>query len=109
MKIFSTSDRRSRGSASSQRSKWCAKFRRIAIPLISRRWTSGRAILSASAGRKSGKSQPIDVIARTVDIKKTKKTAEVHPSAVFVDKTARIPLSWPTHFTAWVPGSTLTV
>ncbi len=29
----------------------------------------------------------IDAVARTVDIKKTKKTTDVYPSAVFVDKT----------------------
>lgn len=38
-------------------------------------------------GEKIGQVVAIDVVARTVDIKKTKKTAEVHPSSVFVDKT----------------------
>lgn len=36
---------------------------------------------------KIGEVVAIDVVARTLDIKKTKKTADVHPSAVFVDKT----------------------
>jgi len=36
---------------------------------------------------KIGEVASIDVAGRTVDIKKTKKTAEVQPSAVFVDKT----------------------
>jgi len=36
---------------------------------------------------KIGEVATIDVVARTVDIKKTKKTANVHPTAVFVDKT----------------------
>ena len=38
-------------------------------------------------GEKIGEVAAFDVIARTVDIKKTRKTASVHPSAVFVDKT----------------------
>ena len=38
-------------------------------------------------GEKIGEVVAIDVVTRTVDIKKTKKTADVHPSAVFVDKT----------------------
>jgi predicted RecB family nuclease len=38
-------------------------------------------------GEKIGEVVAIDVVARTIDIKKTKKTAEVHPTAVFVDKT----------------------
>ena len=38
-------------------------------------------------GDKIGEVIAIDVVARTVDIKKTRKTADVHPSAVFVDKT----------------------
>jgi predicted RecB family nuclease len=38
-------------------------------------------------GEKIGEVVAIDAVARTVDIKKTKKTAEIHPSAVFVDKT----------------------
>lgn len=38
-------------------------------------------------GEKIGEVVAIDVVARTVDIKKMKKTADVHPSAVFVDKT----------------------
>jgi uncharacterized protein len=38
-------------------------------------------------GEKIGEVVAIDVVARTIDIKKTKKTAEIHPSAVFVDKT----------------------
>ncbi|HEY2857574.1 MAG TPA: TM0106 family RecB-like putative nuclease [Terracidiphilus sp.] len=38
-------------------------------------------------GEKIGEVVAIDVVARTIDIKKTKKTANVHPSAVFVDKT----------------------
>jgi predicted RecB family nuclease len=38
-------------------------------------------------GEKIGEVIAIDAVARTVDIKKTKKTAEMHPSAVFVDKT----------------------
>ena len=38
-------------------------------------------------GEKIGEVVAIDAVARTVDIKKTKKTAEMHPSAVFVDKT----------------------
>ncbi len=37
-------------------------------------------------GEKIGEVVAIDVDARTVDIKKMKKTADVHPSAVFVDK-----------------------
>jgi predicted RecB family nuclease len=36
---------------------------------------------------KIGEVVAIDAVARTVDIKKTKKTAEMHPSSVFVDKT----------------------
>lgn len=38
-------------------------------------------------GEKIGEVVAIDAVARTVDIKKTRKTAEIHPSAVFVDKT----------------------
>jgi len=38
-------------------------------------------------GRYGVREDEIDAVARTVDIKKTKKTAEVHPTAVFVDKT----------------------
>ena len=38
-------------------------------------------------GEKIGDVVAIDVVARTIDIKKTKKTAEIHPTAVFVDKT----------------------
>jgi predicted RecB family nuclease len=38
-------------------------------------------------GDKIGEVAAIDAVARTVDIKKTRKTAEIHPSAVFVDKT----------------------
>jgi hypothetical protein len=38
-------------------------------------------------GEKIGEVVAIDAVARTVDIKKTKKTAEIHPSAVFIDKT----------------------
>ena len=38
-------------------------------------------------GEKIGQVVAIDAAARTVDIKKTRKTAEIHPSAVFVDKT----------------------
>jgi uncharacterized protein len=38
-------------------------------------------------GEKFGEVVAIDAVARTVDIKKTKKTTDVHPSAVFVDKT----------------------
>ena len=38
-------------------------------------------------GEKIGEVIAVDAIARTVDIKKTKKTADVHPTAVFVDKT----------------------
>ena len=38
-------------------------------------------------GEKIGEVVAIDAVARTVDIKKSKKTAEIHPSAVFVDKT----------------------
>jgi len=38
-------------------------------------------------GEKIGEIVAIDVVARTVDIKKTKKTADMHPSSVFVDKT----------------------
>ena len=38
-------------------------------------------------GEKIGEVVAIDAVARTVDIKKTRKTAEMHPSAVFVDKT----------------------
>lgn len=38
-------------------------------------------------GEKIGEVVAIDVVARDVDIKKTKKTADTHPSAVFVDKT----------------------
>jgi predicted RecB family nuclease len=38
-------------------------------------------------GEKIGVVTSIDVVARTVDIKKIKKTAETHPSSVFVDKT----------------------
>src|SRR5215472_1783173 len=38
-------------------------------------------------GEKIGEVVAINVGARTVDIKKTKKTTGVHPSAVFVDKT----------------------
>ena len=36
-------------------------------------------------GEKIGEVVAIDIAARTVDIKKMKKTAEVHPTAVFVD------------------------
>jgi len=38
-------------------------------------------------GEKIGEIVAIDAVARTVDIKKSKKTADMHPSAVFVDKT----------------------
>jgi predicted RecB family nuclease len=38
-------------------------------------------------GEKIGEVVGIDTVARTVDIKKTKKTAETHPNSVFVDKT----------------------
>jgi uncharacterized protein len=38
-------------------------------------------------GEKIGEVVAIDVVARTIDIKKTKNTAEIHPTAVFVDKT----------------------
>lgn len=38
-------------------------------------------------GEKIGEVVAIDVVAHTIDIKKTKKTAEIHPTAVFVDKT----------------------
>ena len=35
-------------------------------------------------GEKIGEAASIDIAARTIDIKKTKKTAEVHPSAMYV-------------------------
>ena len=38
-------------------------------------------------GEKIGEIVAVDAVARTVDIKKTKRSAEVHPTAVFVDKT----------------------
>ena len=38
-------------------------------------------------GEKIGEVVAIDVVAHTIDIKKTKKTAQIHPAAVFVDKT----------------------
>jgi uncharacterized protein len=38
-------------------------------------------------GEKIGEVTAIDIVSRTVDIKKTRKTANVHPSAVAVDKT----------------------
>jgi predicted RecB family nuclease len=38
-------------------------------------------------GEKIGEVVAIDAVARTIDIKKSKKTADMHPSAVFVDKT----------------------
>jgi predicted RecB family nuclease len=38
-------------------------------------------------GEKIGQVVAIDAAARTVDIKKTRKTAEIYPNAVFVDKT----------------------
>jgi hypothetical protein len=36
-------------------------------------------------GEKIGEVVEIDIAARTIDIRKTKKTAEVHPTSVFVD------------------------
>jgi predicted RecB family nuclease len=36
-------------------------------------------------GEKIGKVVGIDVVARTIDIKKTKNTADIHPTSVFVD------------------------
>jgi uncharacterized protein len=35
-------------------------------------------------GQKIGEAASVDIVARTIDIKKTKKTAEVHPAAIYV-------------------------
>ena len=39
-------------------------------------------------GEKVGEVVVIDIAARTIDIKKTRKTADIHPKSVFVDATA---------------------
>ena len=39
-------------------------------------------------GEKVGEVVAIDIAARTIDIKKTRKTADIHPKSVFVDATA---------------------
>ena len=39
-------------------------------------------------GERVGEVLAIDIVARTIDIKKTRKTGEIHPTSVFVDATA---------------------
>ena len=48
---------------------------------------SGRRDVCRKRGEKIGEVVAIDIAARTIDIKKTKKTAAVHPTSVFVDGT----------------------
>jgi hypothetical protein len=49
-------------------------------------------------GEKIGEVVGIDIAARTIDIKKTKKSAEIHPTSIFKDETGPKTDCWQTPF-----------
>ena len=70
--------------ASLSASECRGKYPQIAIRFRSRKQTFALETRFARGGRKIGEVVEINIAALTIDIKKTKRTAETHPKSIFV-------------------------